>query len=92
MNVVLPQTILNYGEYQRKLQRLAFHAEQGDFEAMQKLMDNEEMMKKKNEFLQPIYRELKSIIRHMTYTEEYKLMREYTYNRQLIIKAIDEDS
>ena len=50
------------------------------------------MMKKKNEFLQPIYRELKSIIRHMTYTEEYKLMREYTYNRQLIIKAIDEDS
>lgn len=28
----------------------------------------------------------------MTYTEEYKLMREYTYNRQQIINAIDEES
>lgn len=26
-NVVLPQTILNYGEYQKKLQNLAFYAE-----------------------------------------------------------------
>jgi hypothetical protein len=26
-NVILPQTILNYQEYQLKLQRLAFHAE-----------------------------------------------------------------
>lgn len=33
-NVVLPQTILNYGEYQQKLQNLAFFAEQGDHEAM----------------------------------------------------------
>lgn len=74
------------------MQRLAFYAEQGDFEALQKLMDNEEIMKKKNHFLQPIYRDLKTLIRHMTYTEEYKLMREYTYNRQLILNAIDEES
>lgn len=33
-NVVLPQTILNYGEYQTKLQNLAFYAEQGDHESM----------------------------------------------------------
>jgi hypothetical protein len=33
-NVVLPQTILNYGEYQQKLQNLAFFAEQGDHESM----------------------------------------------------------
>jgi len=26
-NIILPQTILNYGEYQLKLQRLAFYAE-----------------------------------------------------------------
>ena len=31
---LLPQTILNYEEYQTKLQRLAFYAEQGDNEAM----------------------------------------------------------
>ena len=33
-NVVLPQTILNYEEYQKKLQNLAFYAEQGDHESM----------------------------------------------------------
>jgi hypothetical protein len=27
VDVVLPQTILNYGEYQQKLQKLAFYAE-----------------------------------------------------------------
>lgn len=79
--IILPQSILNYGEYQLKLQRLAFYAEQGDFEAMQKLLDNADVMKKKNGFLQPIYRDLKTIIRHMTHTEEYKLMREYVRNR-----------
>jgi hypothetical protein len=26
-NIILPQTVLNYAEYQEKLQRLAFYAE-----------------------------------------------------------------
>ena len=78
---LLPQTILNYAEYQDKLQRIAFHAEQGDYEAMQKLLDKEEVMTKKNSLLQPIYRDIKVTIKHMTYTPEYKLMREYIKNR-----------
>lgn len=40
-NIILPQTILNHDEYQQKIQRLAFLAEQGDNEAMQKMLDNE---------------------------------------------------
>ena len=64
-----------------KLQRLAFYAEQGDNEAMQKLLDKEDVMQKKNSFLQPLYRDLKSAIKHMTYSEEYKIMREYLMNR-----------
>lgn len=91
-NTIFPQTILNYNEYQLKLQRLAFYAEQSDFESLQKLMDNEQIMRKKNAYLQPIYRDLKTTIRHMTFTEEYKLMREYTYNRQLILNACVEGS
>jgi hypothetical protein len=70
-NVILPQTILNYGEYQLKLQRLAFYAEQGDNEAMQKLLDKEDVMSKKNSFLMPLYRDLKTIIKQMTYSDEY---------------------
>lgn len=58
-----------------KLQRLAFYAEQGDHDSMQKLLDKEDMISKKNSFLQPLYRDLKTTIKHMTYSEEYKTMR-----------------
>lgn len=43
-------------------------------------------MEKKNVLLQPMFRDIKSAIRHMTYTEEYKLMKEYIDNRSLLIK------
>jgi len=91
-NVILPQTVLNYADYQNKLQRLAFHAEQGDHEAMQKLLDKEDVMAKKNSMLQPLYRDLKTTIKHMTYTSEYKVMRQYVRNRALILNALPEGS
>jgi hypothetical protein len=43
-------------------------------------------MEKKNVLLQPMFRDIKSAIRHMTYTDEYKLMKEYIDNRELLIK------
>jgi hypothetical protein len=75
-----------------KLQRLAFYAEQGDNEAMQKLLDKEEVMSKKNSFLMPLYRDLKTTIKQMTHSDEYKLMRQYLRNRQLILNAVPEES
>ena len=91
-NVLIPQTVLNYHDYQAKLQRLAFYAEQGDNEAMQKLLDKEDVMAKKNSYLQPLYRDIKTTIKHMTYTKEYQLMREYVRNRQLIFQALPQES
>lgn len=91
-NVILPQTILNYSEYQLKLQRLAFHAEQGDHDAMQKILDKNDSISKKNSFLQPLYRDLKTTIKHMSFSEEYKLMRQYLRNRALILNALPEGS
>jgi len=44
---------------------------------MQKLLDKEDIMEKKNQLLQPLFRDLKSIIKHMSLTEEYKLLKEY---------------
>lgn len=88
-NVILPQTILNYGEYYNKLQNLAFFAEQGDHESMQKLLDKEDIMEKKNLLLQPIFRDLKSMISHMSSTEESRLLREYVEARnQLLSKYV----
>ena len=39
-DVIIPQTILNFTEYQQKLQRMAIYAELGDQEALQNILDN----------------------------------------------------
>ena len=49
-------------------------------------------MEKKNVLLQPIFRDLKSIIRHMTFTEEFKLIKEYLDNRAIILSRYEEAS
>jgi len=52
---------------------------------MQKLLDKEDIMEKKNLLLQPIFRDLKSMIKHMTYTDEFKLMKEFMDGRNQIL-------
>ena len=91
-NILLPQTVLNFKEYQDKLQKLAFYAEQGDNDAMQKILDKDEVIDKKNTFLQPLYRDLKTTIKHMTFTSEYKLLREYSQHRNDILSAYPGES
>jgi hypothetical protein len=59
---------------------------------MQKLLDKEDVMEKKNLMLQPIYRDLKSMIKHMSFTEEYKLLKEYMDNRTLILQNYPAES
>lgn len=49
-------------------------------------------MEKKNLLLQPLFRDLKSAIKHMSYTEEHRLLKEYMDNRALIIKSLGENS
>lgn len=43
-------------------------------------------MEKKNALLQPIFRDLKSAIKHMTYTDEFKILKEYMDNRTMLIR------
>ena len=88
MNMILPATILNFSEYTAKLQALAMYAESGNNKAMQAVLDNTECIEKKNYFLQPLFRDLKSQIRHMTFTPEYEIMREYLGKRAELQKAI----
>jgi hypothetical protein len=53
---------------------------------MQKLLDKEEIMEKKNMLLQPIFRDIKSAVKYMTYTDEFKILKEYVDNRNLLIR------
>ena len=88
VDVIIPQTVLNNVEYQNKLQRLAMYSEQGDHRAMQSVLDNGAIMTKKNLLLQPLFRDLKSQIRHMSYTNEFSLIQEYLTQRKELEKAM----
>jgi hypothetical protein len=87
-DVVLPQTILNFGEYQAKLQKLAMFSEQADHKAMQDILDNTEVIDQKNTMLQPLFRDIKAHIRHMTHTPEFDLMREYVQKKKLVERSM----
>ena len=54
---------------------------------MQSILDNNSIIEKKNKLLQPLFRDIKSQIRHMTHTPEYELMREYISKREQILNS-----
>jgi hypothetical protein len=54
---------------------------------MKKILDNQQVIDQKNALLQPIFRDLKSKIRHMTFSPEFELMREYLMKRRELISA-----
>ena len=49
---------------------------------MEALLNNQDIIEKKNVLLQPLYRDIKSQIRHMTFTPEFEIMREYLSKRK----------
>ena len=87
-DVIIPQTVLNFGEYQAKLQKLAILYEQGKDKEMQSLLDNQQQIDRKNKLLQPIFREMKGLIRHMSFNPEFELMREYITKRNQFDKTL----
>jgi len=50
----------------------------GDFEKLEEYLNDKEDAKRRNFYLQPIYRKLKVTIRNITYTEEAKAYLDYT--------------
>ena len=56
-------------------------------DSMQKILDNENVIDRKNQMLQPLFRDIKSQIRHMTHTPEFEIMREYVHQRSLVLKS-----
>ena len=82
LDLIFPQNILNFSEYQEKLQKLALYADTGDSKGMQAILDNQDIIERKNKFLQPLFRDIKSQIKHMTHTPEYEIMRDYVSKRQ----------
>ncbi len=70
INQILPPTILSHVDYYKKLNDYALLMEQGHTKEAEDIKLNKNIIHYKNKQLQPIYEELKTIIRHFTYTEE----------------------
>ena len=64
------------------------YADQGDYKSMQKVLDNQAVLTRKNILLQPLFRDLKSQIRHMSYTPEFALVQEYLTVRKQLQQSI----
>lgn len=77
MNQILPPTILSHVDYYKKLNTYATLLEQGFSKEAEELRLNKRIIEYKNKQLQPIYEELKTIIRHFTYTEEHSVFTLY---------------
>jgi hypothetical protein len=83
LNTILPPTILSHVDYYKRINKYASLIEEGYNEEAEKLKINKKILEYKNKQLEPLYHELKTIIRHLTYTEEnsvYDLYNE-TVNR-----------
>jgi hypothetical protein len=83
MNTILPPTILSHVDYYNKINRYAELIEQGFTEEAEKLKLNKKIIDYKNKQLEPLYHELKTLIKHLTYTEESSVFDLYieTVNR-----------
>jgi len=46
------------------------------------------VIEKKNKLLQPIFRDIKSQIRHMSFTPEYEIFRDYVTKRRQIENSV----
>ena len=88
-NVVLPATVLHYEEYLKRLQRLAFLSEVGDYEKMEKVLDKQSVIDEKNRMLVPFYRELKAAIRRLTNTEDVRILKEYKQHLGQITRSLN---
>lgn len=56
---------------------------------MQAILDSQNVIEQKNLLLTPIFRDIKTQIRHMTYTPEYLVMREFMDNRNKMLEITE---
>jgi len=83
MNKILPPTILSHVDYYNRLNKYALLMETGQLEEAEEVKLNKQVIEYKNKLLQPIFMELKMIIKHLTYTEEHSV---YTLYKDTIFR------
>lgn len=73
VNLLMPPTIISHKDYYRRLQKQAILYDQGKYEEAEKVRMNKEVINYKNKMLINIFRDLKNLIRKITFTEEHEI-------------------
>ena len=83
MENIVPTNILSHKDYYYKLNKQAILIDQGMHEQAEVLKREGEDISTKNKFLDPLYKQLKSMIKEMTYTNTHDIYYEY---KDLVLK------
>ena len=77
INLLIPPSILSSKDYYRRLQKQAILYDQGQYDEAEDVRMNKEVIDYKNKILINIYRDLKNLIRKVTFTEEHTIYDQY---------------
>lgn len=77
INILVPPSIITHRDYYFKLQKQAILYDQGKYEEAENVRTNKHVIDYKNKFLVSIFRDLKNLIRKVTFTEEHIVFEQY---------------
>jgi hypothetical protein len=77
INLLIPPSIITHKDYYRRLQKQAILFDQGKYDEAEEVRLNKDVINFKNKILINIYRDLKNLIRKVTYTEEHSIYEKY---------------
>ena len=77
INFLLPPTILTHKDYYRRLQQQAILYDQGKYDEAENIRMGKEVIEYKNKILVNVFRDLKMLVRKVTYTEEHAIFEQF---------------
>jgi hypothetical protein len=82
--VLIPDFVYDQTAYYLHLQELAILSERADFQGMEGAMNEAEFIRQKNTKILPLYSELVSLIKQITYDQEAQYLEDYSYLKDVI--------
>lgn len=82
--VLIPDFVYDQTAYYLQLQELAILYERADFQGMEGAMNEAEFIREKNTKILPLYSELVSLIKKITYDQEAQYLEDYSHLKDVI--------
>jgi len=82
--VLIPDFVYDQTAYYLQLQELAILYERADYQGMEGAMNEAEFIREKNTKILPLYSELVSLIKKITYDQEAQYLEDYSYLKDVV--------